>query len=80
MKTVRFKGSNSLVITKREGQHVFRDLQNEKVVYCFKLSWKEIFKLLVQRKIWISQNVYRAEKKIQQIYVTVNKDEVIQEK
>lgn len=47
------------------------------VVTCWKLSWKELFRLAFTRKIWLAQLSFN--KPLQPQFVTVNKNDIIKE-
>lgn len=56
MKPVKFKECN---VTFGEGQKEYMPLpalrfDDGTVVMCWKMSWKEMFKIILHRKVWVS--------------------------
>ena len=77
MKPIEFKEHN-IVFAKDQKEYLplpALKLEDGEVVTCWQLSWKEVFKLLVTRKIWLAQLSFN--KPLQPQFVTVNKDDVI---
>lgn len=77
MKPIEFKEHN-IVFAKDQKEYLplpALKFEDGEVVTCWQLSWKEVFKLLVTRKIWLAQLSFN--KPLQPQFVTVNKDDVI---
>ncbi len=75
MKPVRFKECN---VTFGEHQKEYMPLpalrfDDGNVVMCWKMSWKELFKLMLHRKAWISLLTFN--KPLQPIGVSVNSED-----
>jgi len=58
MKPIKFPQSNSVLVAPRnmdstvcENLHIFREENN--IISCWQISWKELFKLFRTRKIWL---------------------------
>ena len=77
MKPVEFKEQN-VVFGKDQPEYkplpalVFQDGE---VVTCWKLSWKELFKFVFTRKIYLSVQTFR--RPLQPLYMTVSKERII---
>ena len=77
MKPVEFKEQN-VVFGKDQPEYktlpalVFQDGE---VVTCWKLSWKELFKFVFTRKIYLSVQTFR--RPLQPLYMTVSKERVV---
>ena len=57
MEAIKFKECNAAFAENQDEYntlHVFFDKQNGMVVSCYKLSFKDIFKMIFTRKIWLS--------------------------
>lgn len=60
MKPIEFKGCNVVYGKDQDGVEPLPvcKFDNGEVVSCWQLSWKEMFKLLFRRKIWVSVQTY----------------------
>ena len=77
MKPVEFKEQN-IVFGKDQPEYkplpalVFQDGE---VVTCWKLSWKELLKVVFTRKIYLSVQTFH--RPLQPLYMTVNKERIV---
>ena len=60
MKPIEFAGCNVVYGKDQEGVEPLPvcKFENGEVVSCWRLTWKEAFKLLFKRKIWVSVLTY----------------------
>lgn len=77
MKPIAFKEHNVVFAKDQKEYQPLPALKFEDgtVVTCWKLSWKEMFRLVFTRKIWLAQLSFN--KPLQPQFVTVNKNDVI---
>ncbi len=77
MKPIEFKEQN-MVLGKYQKEYeplpalVFQDGE---VMTCWKLSWKELFKVIFTRKIYLSVQTFC--KPLQPLYMTVSKERIV---
>jgi hypothetical protein len=77
MKPINFKEQN-VVYAKDQPEYmplpalVFQDGE---VMTCWKLSWKELLKVVFTRKIYLSVQTFR--RPLQPLYMTVSKERII---
>lgn len=60
MKPIEFDGCNAVYGKDQEGVIPLPvcKFENGELVTCWRLSWKEMFKLLFRRKIWVGVRTY----------------------
>ena len=76
MKSIKFKGFNhTYAENQRESDPLYVLEDAGAIVTCWKLTWREAFKVLWTRRIWHAQMTLGAPP--QPIYKTTNKNEII---
>lgn len=77
MKPIEFKEQN-VVYAKDQKEYMplpALKFEDGAVITCWKLSWKEILKLLFTRKVWVTMLTFN--KPLQPLLVTINKSDLI---
>lgn len=79
MKPIEFKESNVVFGKDQKEYQPLPALKFEdgEVLTCWKLSWKELLRVIVTRKVWVSQLTFNHP--LQPQYVTVDKFDIIQQ-
>ena len=77
MKPIEFKESNTVF---GKGQKEYQPLpalkfDNGEVLTCWHLTWKEVFRLIFTRKVWVAQLSFN--QPLQPQFVTTDKYDVI---
>ncbi len=77
MKPIEFKEQN-VVYAKDQKEYMplpALKFEDGAVITCWKLSWKELLKLLFTRKVWVTMLTFN--KPLQPLLVTINKSDLI---
>lgn len=77
MKPIEFKEQNVVYAKDQKEYHPLPALKFEdgEVLTCWKLSWKELFRVVFTRRIWVAQLSFN--KPLQPQFVTTDKYDVI---
>lgn len=81
MKPIKFKESNTVY---GKGQENIYDalpatlFEDGEVVTCWKLSWKDVLRLLFTRKVWLCVATFK--KPLQPLFMSTDKYEIFQKK
>lgn len=76
MKPVEFKGQN-VVYAKDQKEYMplpALKFDDGTVVCCWKMSWKELFKIVLHRRVWVSMLTFN--NPLQPMYVSADHDEL----
>ncbi len=79
MKPVRFKEQTN-VLAEDQPQYlplpVKINLESGEIVSCWKLSWRERFKLFCTGRVWVSISTFG--RPMQPVYITIEKEDLIE--